>query len=163
MASAPEDEGVPVLVKIIKSEDTETADEGIHLQVDQFPDEGAAKKGTQEPRITAPWPAKPDQNIPNGWKLVPAPESLNDFKISVNLEDGQTVHLTMTPFVLAPRKGGSVIAAVVEPGFDPVQFDQQEKTMGALLSSATIQLEQKEKQAAVVIDQLQQLLSSLPQ
>lgn len=150
----------PVLIKI--REPMETADEGIRLQVDEASDDSEVVTYEEDAKITAPWPAKPDENIPDGWELSPAPENLVDYKTSIVLENGKSISVTMTPFVLVPKNEDSSVVRIQEPGFDATMLNEQDATMGALLGSATQQLEEKEKQTATVINNLQQLLSSLP-
>lgn len=140
-----------------------TADEGIQIQVEKVTGHSGVKNEHHQVKIYSPWPAKPISPAPEGWKFAPAPPGLAAYRKTVVLGNGNSVPLTITPFVLVPVSDGLNAIRIVEPGYDPAQGYNQPETVGSILQNATAELEQNEKQAAVAIRRLQLLLSSLPQ
>lgn len=140
-----------------------TADEGIQIQVEKITGKSGAENEHHKVKIYSPWPAKPISPAPAGWKFSPAPAGLAPYRKTVVLGNGNTVPLTITPFVLVPVSDGLNTIRIVEPGYDPAQRYNQKETVGTILQNSTAELEQNEKQAAVAIRRLQLLLSSLPQ
>ena len=141
----------------------QTADEGIQIQVEKMTGQSGAGSGRDEVKVYSPWPAKPIAPAPEGWQFSPAPAGLAAYRKTVALGNGNTVALTITPFVLVPVSDGLNAIRIVEPGYDPAQQFSQQETVGSILQNSTAELEQNEKQAAVAIRRLQLLLSSLPQ
>ena len=139
-----------------------TADEGIQIQVEKTTATDGGKNPTGVVRIYSPWPAKPITPAPPGWKFSPAPSGLTPHRTTVTLGNGNTVDLSITPFVLVPVSDGLHAIRIAEPGYDPSLRFAQRDTVGTMLESSTSELEKKEQQAAAVISRLQQLLSSLP-
>ena len=88
---------------------------------------------------------------------------MEPFKTTVKLSSGNTVDLSVTPFVLIPISDGRSAIRIAEPGYNPAQQYAQKETVGTMLQNSTTELENNEKQAASAIMRLQQLLSSLPQ
>ena len=140
-----------------------TADEGIQIQVEKSTAKSGVMNKPGAVKIYSPWPAKPISPAPAGWKFVPAPAGLAPFKTTVKLSSGNTVDLSVTPFVLVPISDGLNAIRIAEPGYDPAQQYAQKETVGTMLQNSTTEIENNEKQAAAAIMQLQQLLSSLPQ
>jgi len=140
-----------------------TADEGIHIEVEQVANASGKKSESGYIRIYSPWPAKPMSKAPDGWKYVPAPAQLQAYNQKIKLGDGTSVDLSITPFVLVPVSDGATIIRIAEPGYHPALDLSQEKTIGSMLQKSTSEIEDNEKQAAKAISLLQQLLSSLPQ
>lgn len=140
-----------------------TADEGIQIQVEKSTTMSGALNKPGAVKVYSPWPAKPISPAPAGWKFAPAPAGVTPFKTTVKLSSGNTVDLSVTPFVLVPISDGFNAIRIAEPGYDPAQQYAQKETVGTMLQNSTTEIENNEKQAAAAIMQLQQLLSSLPQ
>lgn len=138
-----------------------TADEGIEVRVEKSSDGAGNGNASSDIKIYSPYPAKP-MTAPAGWQYVPAPDAISPFKQSVKLGTGNSVDLSITPFILVPDSDGANIFSIREPGYDPSLNFTQQHTIGAMLRASTMQIEEHEKQAAKAISRLQQLLSSLP-
>jgi len=141
-----------------KSDDEEV----IQIQIEKI----AGKLGVEsEPgtvKIDAPWPAKPISIPPSGWKFAPAPKDVEPFRTQVTLSTGNEVELSITPYILVPLSDGITSIKISEPGYEAALQYGQENTLGIMLQNSTTEIEKHEKQAAATIQQLQQLLSSLP-
>ncbi|MGJ8676830.1 MAG: hypothetical protein ACSHX0_04890 [Akkermansiaceae bacterium] len=169
------DEGVvednndePVMITISDlnpslEDDTEQSksNDGIEVQVELSGVSDGEEINSNEVVITAPWPAKP-QPAPAGWEYTPAPESLENYSTNVKLSGGKSIDLSITPLVLVPTQDGISALRISEPGYNSEQYLNQTETVGALLEALNIELAEKEIQAAKSINNLQQLLSSLP-
>lgn len=116
---------------------------------------------SSQPRILAPFPAKPLSQAPAGWRIEHTSD-VPPFEQDVDLGQGRVVKLSIQPHVLVPDVDGSTSFAIAEPGFDPSLGYRQNATVGAVLSRSMRQLDEDSKQMGVVLDQLQQLLISMP-
>ena len=156
------EEQKPVLVDIPDLH--QTVDEGIQIHVEKITNQSGDETGDiTKVEISAPWPAKPLIAAPSGWQLIPAPDTLEDYKTKVELGNGKIIELSITPYVLNPMSGGVDKAVrVAEPGYVSTLQGGNRQTVGKLLEKMNTELEQNEKKAATVISDLQQLLSSLP-
>ena len=112
-------------------------------------------------KLIAPFPAKPLSAPPAGWHLE-ASASAPPFTREVELSPGNRIKLTIRPHLLVPDTDGTEVFVVSEPGFDPSLGYLQDATVGAILSKSIRQLDDDSKELGVVIDNLQQLLVSLP-
>jgi hypothetical protein len=112
--------------------------------------------------LQAPFPAKPLGAIPAGWHLE-APSTAPPFVREVELAPGAVITLNIRPHLLVPDADGATTFSIVEPGFDPTQGYRQAHTVGAVLASSIQQLDADSKKLGDAIDQLQQLVMSLPQ
>ena len=162
----------PELTKLIAEAEEETpagpdtqvtADQGIQIQVEKSTGKSGAMNQPGAVKVYSPWPAKPISPAPEGWKFAPPPSGVEPFKTTVKLSSGNTVDLSVTPFVLIPISDGRSAIRIAEPGYDPAQQYAQKETVGTMFQNSTTELENNEKQAASAIMRLQQLLSSLPQ
>ncbi|MCP5538325.1 MAG: hypothetical protein H7A51_19090 [Akkermansiaceae bacterium] len=140
-----------------------TADEGIQIHIEKSTGKSGALNQPGAVKVYSPWPAKPITPAPAGWKFAPAPTGLKPYKTTITLGSGNTVDLSITPFVLVPHSDGLNAIRIAEPGYDPALQYAQKDTVGTMLQTSTAELEDHEKQAAEAISRLQQLLSSLPQ
>jgi hypothetical protein len=114
-----------------------------------------------EVKLLAPYPAKPLSLAPAGWQL----DATNDappFVREVELSPGSKITLTIRPHVLIPDADGENAFAVAEPGFEPSLGYQQTSTVGSILANSVRQLDEDAKQLGNAIENLQQLLVSLP-
>ncbi|MGL5016601.1 MAG: hypothetical protein ACRDBP_00585 [Luteolibacter sp.] len=114
-----------------------------------------------EVKLLAPYPAKPLAQAPAGWQL----DGTNDappFVREVELSPGSKITLTIRPHVLIPDADGENAFNVAEPGFDASLGYQQTSTVGSILANSVRQLDEDAKQLGNAIENLQQLLVSLP-
>ncbi len=122
-------------------------------------------KGVLDPKsvkLRAPFPAKPLAAIPAGWRLK-ASTNAQPFLRKVELAPGASITLTIRPHQLVPDADGTAVFSIAEPGFDPALGYRQAQTVSAILATSIQQLDEDAKQLGHAIDQLQQLVSSLPQ
>ena len=146
-------------------EESEVKSEAIEveIQVEESQVIEGVKINSEEIEVTSPWPAKPIIPAPEGWAFYPGPELLTRHQASVELSNGETLELSIAPFVIKPddsQEGKGIL--ITEPGYSSALKGGQLNTIGALLSSTTTELEVKEQQVANVISKLQQLLETLP-
>lgn len=137
-------------------------DGGIQIHVEKTTGKSGVRHQKGKVKVYSPWPAKPISNPPLGWKFAPAPKGTTPFRTQVKLDSGNTVDLSITPYVLVPVSDGRGAIKITEPGYDAVEKFAQQKTVGAMLQNSTAEIENHEKHAADAIRRLQQLLSSLP-
>ncbi len=114
-----------------------------------------------EVKLLAPYPAKPLSQAPAGWQLD-ASSDAPPFTREVELSPGSKITLTIRPHVLIPDADGTNVFTVSEPGFDPSLGYQQTSTVGSILANSVRQLDDDAKHLSNAIDNLQQLLVSLP-
>ena len=121
-------------------------------------------KGLIDPaqvKLTAPFPAKPLAHAPSGWRLD-ASDSAPPFTREVEIGPGSKITLTIRPHLLIPDADGAEVFTISEPGYENALGYQQTATVGAILSNSIRQLDEESKQLGTAIDNLQQLLVSLP-
>jgi hypothetical protein len=178
----PADPEEPVLVTGKPPEGTElqdeaaadkvTAPEEAPIESDKQPQKGPSvrvekiKSGTgvidpSKVNLLAPFPAKPLSAAPVGWRLE-ASGNAPLFTREVEVSPGKKITLTVRPHLLIPEADGANVFNVLEPGFDPALGYQQNITAGAILSNSIRQLETDSKNLGAAIENLQQLLVSLP-
>ena len=120
--------------------------------------------GTVDPaqvKLTAPFPAKPLAAAPAGWHLDVS-DSAPPFTREVEISAGTKITLTIRPHILVPDANGADVFALSEPGYDHPLGYRQTATVGAVLAISIRQLDEDSKQLSNAIDNLQQLLISLP-
>lgn len=120
--------------------------------------------GTVDPsmvKLLAPYPAKPLSQAPAGWRLDTS-DSAPPLTREVELSPGSKITLTIRPHLLVPDADGANVFTISEPGFDPALGYHQTATVGAILANSIRQLDEDSKQLGNAIDNLQQLLVSLP-
>ena len=121
-------------------------------------------KGTIDPaqvKLLAPFPAKPLAETPAGWKLD-ASGSAPPFTREVELSPCSKITLTIRPHLLVPEADGANVFTISEPGYDNALGYQQTATVGAILANSIGELDDSSRAMGTAIDQLQQLLISLP-
>jgi hypothetical protein len=99
--------------------------------------------------------------VPQGWRIEKSGDA-PAFKREVEIAPGSKIELSVQPHVLVPEVDGATAFSVGEPGYDAGLGYQQNATVGAILSSSIGQLEDDSIRLGTAIDQLQQLLVSLP-
>jgi hypothetical protein len=112
-------------------------------------------------RVLAPFPAKLLAQTPAGWRIETA-QSAPHFTREVELAPGKHISLTVRPHVLVPDADGSTVFSIPEPGYSAPLGYHQDATVGAILSTSIRQLDKDARELGDAIDQLQQLLVSLP-
>lgn len=140
-----------------------TVDEGIQIRVENTTSSAGKTSDSGDIMVYSPFPAKPMSAAPRGWKYEPAPQAIQPHTQTVKLSSGDTIDLSITPFVLVPLSDGSTVFTIKEPGFEPGMYFSQQHTIGAMLQASTQEIEKHEKAVAKAMTRLQQLLSSLPQ
>ena len=112
-------------------------------------------------RLLAPFPAKPLDEAPAGW-LLESSNAAPAIQRQVELAPGKAITLTIKPHVLVPDADNERILAVAEPGFEASLGYQQSDTISAVLSDSIEKLDEDSRRIGNAIDQLQQLIVSLP-
>jgi hypothetical protein len=112
-------------------------------------------------RVLAPFPAKLLARTPAGWRIETA-ENAPHFTREVELAPGKHISLTVRPHVLVPDADGSMVFSISEPGYAAPLGYHQNSTVGAILSTSIRQLDRDAGELGKAIEQLQQLLVSLP-
>ncbi|MDX1679230.1 MAG: hypothetical protein R3242_00745 [Akkermansiaceae bacterium] len=133
---------------------------GLRLRVERM----EAGKGELEPKnisLVAPFPAKPLDEAPKGWRLETS-STAPALRRQVELAPGKSITLTIRPHVLVPDADQDQVLSVAEPGFEASLGYQQSDTVAAVLSDSIRKLDEDSRQIGRAIDQLQQLIVSLP-
>lgn len=133
---------------------------GLAVRVEKL-QEGSGVMDPTQVKLLAPFPAKPLAEAPAGWRLEYS-ENAPPFTREVELAPGKKITLKVRPHLLVPEADGAAVFNVSEPGFDPAIGYHQDSTVGAVLSHSIRQLDEDSKQLGAAIDDLQQLLVSLP-
>jgi hypothetical protein len=133
---------------------------GLAVRVEKL-QEGSGVMDPNQVKLLAPFPAKPLAEAPAGWRLEYS-ENAPPFTREVELAPGKKITLKVRPHLLVPEADGAAVFNVSEPGFDPAIGYHQNATVGAVLSHSIRQLDDDAKHLGAAIDNLQQLLVSLP-
>lgn len=142
------------------AEESPRPQDGLSVSVEKI----QTGKGSIDPaqvKLLAPFPAKPLASPPAGWRLD-ASDSAPPFTREVEIVPGTKVTLTIHPHLLVPDADGANVFTIPEPGYDTTLGYQQTATVGAILSNSIRQLDEDSKRLGSAIDNLQQLLVSLP-
>jgi hypothetical protein len=139
----------------------EEPQQGLAVRIERL-QSGAAEIDPARVKLLAPFPAKLLARSPDGWRIE-ADGNAPPFTREVELSPGKFVSLSVRPHLLVAEADGSSVFQVLEPGFEASLGYQQNSTVGAILSSSIRQLENDSLQLGAAIEQLQQLLVSLPQ
>jgi hypothetical protein len=140
---------------------TEEPKPGLSVRVERL-QAGSAEIDPAQVKLLAPFPAKLLARPPEGW-LIESSESAPPFTREVELSPGKRITLNVRPHLLVADADGSNVFQIAEPGFDASLGYRQNATVAAILSTSIRQLDDDSRQLGEVIDQLQQLLVSLPQ
>jgi hypothetical protein len=133
---------------------------GLAVRVEKL-QSGTGAIDPSQVKLLAPFPAKALSKAPDGWRIE-ASEHAPAFQREVELAPGRRITLNIRPHLLVPESDDSTILSVSEPGFDPALGYRQNTTVGAVLSRSIRQLDEDSKNLGTAIDNLQQLLVSLP-
>lgn len=113
-------------------------------------------------KLLAPFPAKALAALPPGWRLDASTQA-TPFIRNVDLAPGASITLKIRPHLLVPVADGAAAFAITEPGFKPALGYRQTHTVSAILTTSIQQLDEDAKHLGIAIEQLQQLVISLPQ
>ncbi len=141
-------------------EDPPKPEEGLAVRVEKL-QVGTGPVDPAQVKLLAPFPAKPLAKPPAGWHLD-ASGSVPPISREVELAPGSKITLTIRPHLLIPDADGAGAFTISEPGYHSPLGYQQTSTVGAILATSIRQLDQDSKHLGTAIDNLQQLLSSLP-
>ena len=133
---------------------------GLAVRVEKL-QTGAGEIDPSKVKLLAPFPAKPLSEAPAGWRLEVSDDA-PPFTREVELAPGKTISLKVRPHMLVPEADGITAFSVAEPGFNPTLGYCQDSTVGAILSTSVRQLEDDSIALGRAVDELQQLLVSLP-
>ncbi len=134
--------------------------DGLTVRVEKL----QSAKGSVDPskvKLLAPFPAKPLAQAPVGWKLEAA-NNAPPFLREVEISEGSKITLTIRPHLLVPDADGENAFSIRETGYNHSLGYQQTATVGAILANSVRQLDDDSKRLGSVIENLQQLLISLP-
>ena len=112
-------------------------------------------------KLRAPFPAKPLAQAPQGWHFD-ASNNASLYRHDVEIAEGSKITLTIQPHVLVPDSDGQDVFSIAEPGYEGDLGYQQISTIGAIVANSVRQLDEDAQKIGVAIDDLQQLLISLP-
>jgi hypothetical protein len=150
-----------ILANEEETEPAEPAPHGPEVRVQALRDPGATNIQAEDIKINAPFAAKPLGRPSNGWKLVSSP-NVEAFTKNVEVTPGTWLTLSIRPHVLVPEADGQSVFQIREPGFDPALGYKQASTISASIASSLRQLEDDSQLLGQVIDDLEQILISLP-
>lgn len=135
---------------------------GVTAEVTGVAGDRVAKLDPAKVQIRAPFPPKPLASAPAGWKVVRSNNPKTLLTRDVELAPGKRLTLRIQPHVLVPDADGSAVFSVAEPGYDPAAFYRQEATVAGILAHSIEQTTTAERRLTLAIDQIDQLLISLP-
>jgi hypothetical protein len=133
---------------------------GLAVRVEKL-QSGTGDVDPAQVKLLAPFPAKALSKAPAGWRIEASGQA-PAFQREVELAPGRRISLNVRPHLLVPVADGAHVLSVSEPGFDPALGYRQDTTVGAVLSRSIRQLDEDSKNLGAAIDNLQQLLVSLP-
>ncbi len=133
---------------------------GLAVRVEKL-QEGKGNIDPSKVKLMAPFPAKPLSPPPAGWHLE-ASENAPPLTREVELSPGKKITLKIRPHLLVPDADGVAVFNIPEPGFDASLGYRQNDTVSAMLSKSIRQLDDDSRHLGNAIDNLQQLLVSLP-
>lgn len=145
---------------VVTPEETPKPQDGLSVSVEKL-QTGTGSIDPTQVKLLAPFPAKPLAAAPAGWHLD-ASDSAPPFTREVEISPGTKVTLTIRPHLLVPDADGANVFAIPEPGYDTTLGYQQAATVGAILSNSIRQFDEDSKRLGSAIENLQQLLVSLP-
>lgn len=159
-SAAPEEVTEEEPVELLETPVSEVQPKGLTVRVQELRT-GTGAIDSSKVKLAAPFPAKPLARPPSGWKLVESADAPTLTR-EVELGEGSTITLDVKPHVLVPEDDGVSVFAVAEPGFDTSLGYAQDATVGAILTRSMTRMDEDSKRLGQVVDQLQQLLVSLP-
>jgi hypothetical protein len=155
------DAGTSAEVVIPADDEPEAPKPGISVRVERL-NSGSAEIDPAQVKLLAPFPAKLLARPPAGWRIESS-ENAPPINREVELSPGKRITLNVRPHLLVAEADGSNVFQIPEPGYDAALGYRQNATAAAILSTSIRQLDEDSRQLGNVIEQLQQLLVSLPQ
>lgn len=143
------------------AEDIPSPPSGPVVRVQSLREAGGAAVDASAVRITTPFPAKPLGAPPPGWRIVVA-EDAPEFAEKVEVAPGTWITLGIRPHVLVPAADGREIFHIREPGLAAAEGYRQSTTVSAAIAASLHQLEDDARVLGQVVDELEQILISLP-
>jgi hypothetical protein len=131
------------------------------VRVQSLREAGEAAVDASDIRITTPFPAKPLGAPPPGWRIVVSDDA-PEFSEKVEVSPGTWITLGIRPHVLVPAADGREVFHIREPGFAAAEGYRQTTTVSAAIAASLHQLEDDARVLGQVVDQLEQILISLP-
>jgi hypothetical protein len=153
LAETEVEEEVPVVA------DPAPPQPGLAVRVERV--QGTTAVDPSEVQLRAPFPAKLLAGVPEGWRIEKS-DRAPAFTREVELSPGSNITLSVQPHILVPDADGTHVFAVNEPGYQSDLGYRQDATVGAILATSIRQLDDDTRHLGEAIDQLQQLLVSLP-
>jgi hypothetical protein len=150
-----------LIEEITAAEEPAEPEGGLAVRVESL-QTGEGALDASQVKLLAPFPAKPIAPAPEGWLLDPS-DSAPPFTREVEISPGAKITLSIRPHLLIPEADGTEVFSISEPGYEAQLGYQQAATVSAILGDSVAQLEDDSIRLGVAIDQLHQLLSSLPQ
>lgn len=142
-------------------EDEPKADKrGLQVRVATL-DGGSGKIDPKTVELLTPFPPKPLAQAPNGW-ILKTSENAPPFTRKVELSSGKSITLTIEPHIMVPDTSTGDIFAIEEPSFENSLGYTQKSTVSAVLADSIQSLDEDASEMGQLIDQLEQLLVSLP-
>lgn len=142
------------------SEPPPTPPKGLAVRVEKL-QTGNGEIDPAKVTLNAPFPAKPLAKAPAGWRLESS-DHVPPIIREVELSPGKSITLRIRPHLLVPIADGTQAFSINEPGYEPALGYRQNTTVGAILSTSILQLEEDSKTLGNAIEKLQQLLVTLP-
>lgn len=135
------------------------APKGVAVQIEGG--SSASRVPPDQIRLLAPFPAKPLDTPPVGWRLV-QPNETPPYSKKVELAGGSEITLKIRPHVLVPDVDQSTSFHLSEPGFHAADQYAQQETVGAVLADSIVSLDEQGDRLDAASQRLRELLSSLP-
>lgn len=154
------EEAMPAVPEMVMEQTASEPQKGLSVHVEKI-QSGTSPMDPSKVKLLAPFPAKLLSPAPVGWRLESS-ENAPPFTREVELAPGKKITLKVRPHLLVPDADGAGVFNVAEPGFDSSLGYRQNATVGAVLSTSIRQLDNDSKQLGTAIENLQQLLVSLP-
>jgi len=149
-------------VRVVESgSGEESPSHGPEVRVQRLREPGHGRILPADVKISTPFAAKPLGNPSPGWRLVSSPDA-PAYTHSVEVAPGTSLTLSIRPHVLIPDADGRDAFQIQEPGFDPALGYNQRNTLSASIASSIRQLEEDAVVLGQVMDELEQILISLP-
>jgi hypothetical protein len=157
---AKEEDQTPKVPEMVMEQPASQPQKGLAVHVEKL-QTGTGPMDPSKVKLLAPFPAKLLSPAPAGWRLESS-ENAPPFTREVELSPGKKITLKVRPHLLVPEADGASVFNVSEPGFDNTLGYRQDATVGAVLSTSIRELDEDSKHLGAAIDNLQQLLVSLP-
>ena len=150
----------PVSEATASDQQVQNTESGLTVRIEQV-HSGKGTIDVSQIKLRAPFPAKALAQAPQGWHFD-ASNNASLYRHDVEIAEGSKITLTIQPHVLVPDSDGRDVFSIAEPGYEADLGYQQISTIGAIVANSVSQLDEDAQKIGVAIDDLQQLLISLP-